>query len=45
MIFIKENISEGQPIYDESDSSVARSRFHFEELFEKAGLEIVHQEY
>ena len=42
MIFIKENVAVTDlPVFDEADSSMARSREHFEELIVQSGLEIV----
>jgi protein N-terminal methyltransferase len=46
MVFIKENVAlHDLPVFDDSDSSMVRSRSHFEELFEEAGLKIISQEY
>lgn len=45
LIFIKENVSEGIPVYDEADNSVARSREHFEKKFKESGLERVSHDY
>jgi hypothetical protein len=46
MIFIKENVALHElPVFDDSDSSMVRSRIHFEELIEVAGLKIISHEY
>ena len=46
MVFIKENVAlHDLPAFDDSDSSMVRSRTQFEELFEEAGLKIISQEY
>jgi hypothetical protein len=46
MIFIKENVGlHDLPVFDDSDSSMVRSRTHFEELIEEAGLKIISHEY
>jgi protein N-terminal methyltransferase len=46
MIFIKENVANDMlPVFDETDSSMVRSREHFEELIKESGLQIVSQEY
>jgi hypothetical protein len=46
MIFIKENVALHElPVFDESDSSMVRSRIHFEELIEEAGLKIISHEF
>jgi len=46
MIFIKENVAlHDLPVFDDSDSSMVRSRAHFKELIEEAGLKIISHEY
>ena len=42
MIFIKDNVSSCENfLFDETDKSVCRSHAHFNEIFKKAGLEVV----
>ncbi len=46
MVFIKENVALSDlPVFDDSDSSMVRSRGQFEDLMGEAGLEIVSHEY
>jgi protein N-terminal methyltransferase len=44
-IVVKENISKGGVIFDEEDSSVTRSTKVFKEIFERAGLKLVAEEF
>ena len=46
MIFMKENVANTDlPVFDEADSSMVRSRRHFEELIEEGGFGILSHEY
>lgn len=46
LIFLKDNVLENpdaEPIYDESDRSVTRSRSHLLEIFKVCGLEVIEE--
>ena len=42
LIVIKENVKEAGIHYDSEDNSVIRSIFHFECIFDAAGLKVIH---
>ncbi|KAI1363688.1 alpha-N-methyltransferase NTM1 [Xylaria arbuscula] len=44
VIIVKENITTGEDLFDETDSSVTRTEDTFKRIFEKAGLRIIKSE-